>query len=454
MNRLYYQNISVKMEDEFSTRVLSGVNPAWIKLILENLELYGHFVGAMDSLKAIDSSEPVEPAPGTILECMRYCSPKDVRVVIIGQDPYLGGKARGLSFAMSTRQDMSPSLKNILAAVNKRLGPGETPQSSDLRPWAAQGVLLLNRALTVGRTSGSHFKIWNGFTDTLISTLCRNSTRPMAFMLWGKKAQEIKWSIFNSAKGGTVKVFERGHPSPVSDNKLPANERFATTRDFDLVNEFLTRAPSGGRAIQWTPTKTRAASDGACIRNGKSDARGSFSVLVGSGPLAGHGMTGVVAESTYKFIDENNPLRGFRPTGEHTSVTNNRAEYLGGCCLLLLLLRSGIRGDVEIVFDTKLFVESLLSWLPKRRKEGTMGEMKNLDLLLIAEALHKNLSAQCNKLDIIHIKSHQKEPVGGDLIQKERWKLNDTVDKRATLCLKNETIKCGKTTFVGGCWIP
>lgn len=435
-------------DEQFAVRVMAGVHPRWAQMLLDNRELRVHLMSAVDWTRRQAS---VEPPPHMILECMRYCAPEDVRVVIVGQDPYTNGNARGLSFATSTKVPPPPSLKNVLAAVNSGLRPDEPVQGSDLRPWAAQGVLLLNRALTVGADGASHLRAWKPFTDTLVGALCRQNERHIAFMLWGKKAQELEWNIFNGARG-RVQVFKYSHPSPVSDNKLPADKRFNRMRDFAGANEFLERA--GERAIAWTPRATRAASDGACAGNGRDDARATFSVMVGTGQLAGCGITGVVAESTYRLIDDNNPLRGFYPTGTRVAVTNNRAEYLGGCCLLLLLLRSGIRGDIEIVLDTKLFIESLLNWLPKRRVAGTEGQMKNFDLLYIAEKLYKMLKLQCNKLDIKHIKSHQQQPLAATSDEQARWRLNDAVDKRAGVCLRDTNLKPGHTRFVGTCWIP
>jgi uracil-DNA glycosylase len=164
----------------------------------------------------------------------------DVRVLVVGQDPYpTPGHAVGLSFSVAP--DVRPlpgSLRNIFRELYDDLGFGP-PSSGDLTPWADQGVLLLNRVLTVTPgAAGSHRgRGWEAVTECAINALAKRGG-PMAAILWGRDAQGLKPML------GPVPWVESPHPSPLS-----ASRGFFGSHPFSRVNDLLVR--QGGSPVDW-----------------------------------------------------------------------------------------------------------------------------------------------------------------------------------------------------------
>jgi uracil-DNA glycosylase len=181
---------------------------------------------------------PPEPL---LFDAFRNCSYSDVRVVIIGQDPYHGeGQANGLCFSVSDGMRIPPSLKNIFKELKNDLGI-EMPTSGNLQRWAKQGVLLLNATLTVrANAPGTHQKKgWETFTDAVIEKLS-NEKEDLVFILWGAYAQK-KGSIINDQKHLVLKA---AHPSPFA-----VERGFFGCRHFSKTNSFL--VSKGKDSIQW-----------------------------------------------------------------------------------------------------------------------------------------------------------------------------------------------------------
>lgn len=154
-----------------------------------------------------------------------------VKVVILGQDPYHGpGQAHGLSFSVRNGVDFPPSLQNIFKELKNDLGL-ERPATGDLTKWAKQGVLLLNSVLTVeqGRAAAHQGKGWEHFTDAVIRTL-NDQKEGLVFLLWGAYAQ--KKAAFVDRKKHLV--LESPHPSPLS-----AHRGFFGTKPFSKINRYL-----------------------------------------------------------------------------------------------------------------------------------------------------------------------------------------------------------------------
>ena len=162
-------------------------------------------------------------------------------MLITGQDPYpTPGHAVGLSFSVAA--DVRPlprSLQNIFKELASDLEVG-LPSNGDLTPWAEQGVLLLNRVLTVGAGEpGSHRGIgWESFTEAAIRGLVERIEEPLVAILWGKDAQSLTEML------GDVPIIESAHPSPLS-----ADRGFFGSRPFSQANEFLDDL--GGEPISW-----------------------------------------------------------------------------------------------------------------------------------------------------------------------------------------------------------
>lgn len=156
---------------------------------------------------------------------------KDVKVVIIGQDPYHNnGQAHGLCFSVRPEVDIPPSLVNIYKELHDDLGC-YIPNNGYLVKWARQGVLLLNTVLTVrAHQANSHRGIgWEEFTDATIRIL-NEQDRPIVFILWGAPAQRKKAMLNNPAH----LILEAPHPSPLS-----AYRGFFGSRPFSKINDFL-----------------------------------------------------------------------------------------------------------------------------------------------------------------------------------------------------------------------
>lgn len=156
---------------------------------------------------------PVYPDMNDIFNALRRTAYKDVKVVIIGQDPYHGpGQAHGLCFSVQKGVDIPPSLKNIYKEMQDDIG-FLPPSHGCLSDWADNGVLLLNSVLTVrGGAAGSHRgKGWENFTDRVISELNRRE-QPIVFMLWGNYAKE-KGRLVTAPQHH---ILTAAHPSPLS----------------------------------------------------------------------------------------------------------------------------------------------------------------------------------------------------------------------------------------------
>ncbi|MGH3978821.1 MAG: uracil-DNA glycosylase [Pseudonocardiaceae bacterium] len=166
----------------------------------------------------------------------------DVRVLIVGQDPYpTPGHAVGLSF--SVEPDVRPlprSLANIFREYADDLGL-PVPSSGDLSPWATRGVLLLNRVLTVepGRPGSHRSQGWEEVTDQAIRSLVARDAEPMVAILWGRDAQTLRPLLED------VPCIESAHPSPMS-----ADRGFFGSRPFSRANELLEQL--GGGPVDWT----------------------------------------------------------------------------------------------------------------------------------------------------------------------------------------------------------
>ena len=191
-------------------------------------------------LKAEYSSRVVYPGMYDIFNALKYTAYEDVKVVIIGQDPYHEpGQAHGLCFSVQDGTPLPPSLKNIYKELWDDLGVSRT--SGCLTDWAKQGVMLLNAVLTVRQgQAGSHAgKGWETFTDHVIELL-NDREDPVVFLLWGGYARKKKALITNCRHY----VLEAAHPSPLS-----AYSGWFGCRHFSKANAILTSM--GKSPIMW-----------------------------------------------------------------------------------------------------------------------------------------------------------------------------------------------------------
>ncbi len=184
----------------------------------------------------------VFPEKKNIFKAFSLTKFEDLKVVILGQDPYHGfGQAQGLAFSTPANIKNPPSMVNILKEINEDLGQPSTCIDGDLRPWAKQGVLLLNTILTVeeGKAKSHHNLGWEIFTDNIIKYISDNCEK-IVFLLWGSPSI-AKTKLIDASKHH---ILTAPHPSPLS-----AYRGFFSCKHFSKTNEILRNL--GKKEIVW-----------------------------------------------------------------------------------------------------------------------------------------------------------------------------------------------------------
>lgn len=208
-----------------------NLNTEWQSILSEEIQK-PYFKDLMYSVDDEYQNHTCFPPKELIFSAFDYCSFDDLKVVIIGQDPYHGlGEANGLCFSVNDGVKIPPSLRNIFREMNDDLGTIFFPNSGNLERWAKQGVLLLNAALSVrmdNPNSHKHLK-WGTFTDAVIQKIS-DEKENVVFLLWGSFAQKKGLKIDRRKH----LVLESGHPSPMSANqgKWFGNKHFSQTNAY------------------------------------------------------------------------------------------------------------------------------------------------------------------------------------------------------------------------------
>lgn len=205
---------------------------SWQELLKE--ELSQNYIHKIESNLLITNNQNknIFPKDELIFNAFNLCKVDDIKVVILGQDPYhKAHQAMGLSFSVPKTVKIPPSLRNIYREIKNDIG-GDIPTHGDLTSWAEQGVLLLNAILTV--TEGqpaSHRKVgWQQFTDQVIARLSIDKDH-LVFMLWGNFAKE-KASLIDETKH---LILTSAHPSPLARGAFFGNNHFSKANEY-LIN--------------------------------------------------------------------------------------------------------------------------------------------------------------------------------------------------------------------------
>ncbi len=217
-----------------------NIEPSWHDA-LDHLFEQEFFKKLVAFVKDEYASTKVYPPGKEIFNAFNHCPLQNVKVVILGQDPYHGpGQAHGLSFSVKPGVPFPPSLMNIFKEVESDVGKA-LPASGDLTRWADQGVFLLNATLTVrAHQAGSHQKRgWEEFTDEVIKTISERREH-VVFLLWGSYAQK-KSLLIDTRKHLVLKA---PHPSPLSSYR-----GFFGSKHFSKTNEYLIE--KGMEPIVW-----------------------------------------------------------------------------------------------------------------------------------------------------------------------------------------------------------
>lgn len=204
----------------------------WDILLKEEFQK-DYFQNLLNFIKEEYKEKIIYPKQNEVFNAFRYTDFEKVKVVILGQDPYHGpNQAEGLSFSVKNEVQKPPSLQNIFKELESDLGI-PFPKANSLKPWAKQGVLLLNAVLTVEehKPTSHKDKGWETFTDDVIKIINQKED-PVVFILWGAYARNKKQLITNPKH----LIIESAHPSPFS-----AYHGFFGSKPFSRTNEFLKR---------------------------------------------------------------------------------------------------------------------------------------------------------------------------------------------------------------------
>lgn len=219
---------------------MSGLKGDWYDALQGEFKKH-YYKKLFDTVNHEYQTREVFPPPGEIFNAFHLTPLKEVRVVILGQDPYHNnGQAHGLCFSVQKGVEIPPSLVNIYKELHDDLGC-TPPSHGCLTKWAEQGVLMLNTVLTVrAHQANSHREMgWEQFTDAAIKVL-NTQDRPIVFILWGSPAQRKSTMLKNTQH----LILKAPHPSPLS-----AYRGFFGSKPFSQTNEFL--KSHGAAPIDW-----------------------------------------------------------------------------------------------------------------------------------------------------------------------------------------------------------
>ena len=220
---------------------LKSASDAWYQLLREEFQ-ESYFIKLDQFVEREYKGWTCYPPKHHVFEAFKRCHPKDVKVVILGQDPYHGkGQANGLAFSVNPHMKIPRSLRNIFKEVEHDCGESQL-SAGDLYAWANQGVLLLNTVLTVkGGTAGSHRKRgWETFTNAVLTQI-NTFKNHVVFMLWGGDAKKKKKRI----TAPQHLILEANHPSPLSANR----GGWFGCKHFSSANAFLKKR--GIAPVRW-----------------------------------------------------------------------------------------------------------------------------------------------------------------------------------------------------------
>ena len=369
-------------------KMFQGVDAKWIEIFTSSTMM----PLLTKILKELSSDmENITPTPNDIFNFARLTPYGQIKVVILGQDPYpKKGDAHGLSF--SCKGAIPGSLHNIYKCLIKQKQISEIPKTADLTQWAKQGVLLLNVSLTTRvESSNAHVKIWSEFTDELVRLIshdckCGPGDYPI-FMLWGKFAQKKK-PIINE----DCIIYEWLHPSPLAQASAPPDETFVNCNHFTKANIMLEEMKV--TPIDWDPVLRYVVyTDGACSNNGKGVlANAAYSAYFAKGPLKGTVKYGKVPIAVIN--------------GETIYGSNQRAEGLG----IITAFESIPEGsDTTLVVDTNFWKQMIEDYMPNWVLTGVdFNTKKNPDITIKLFNLITAMK-QTGTINIIHVRSHGKD---------------------------------------------
>lgn len=396
----WYEKLEKRMPDDWKEVLIgSKKRSKMLKEVLSNI------VGDIDKLR---------PNPKEIFAFTKYISIKNIRAVILGQDPYPNKHACGIAFSSEERSEPQSWLpiKKALQAQNL-LGDHI---GADLRAWEMQGILLINTSLTtIEGAPKSHSSYWESYVNCILSHLVdkldlRMGSKTVCWLLWGADAKS-KSDIIKSSTYGTHKVLTWCHPSPqVSYNKDKDDPKnFIHCDHFSKVVKITSSEwdmPVNWRAIS---EDIECFTDGSTYPNRKcAEANSGYAVFFTKGPIAGLTIAGRI-DNTEIF------------------TTNIRAEGQAFISALQKLLElPDIWESATIFLDCEFYIKLVNEYLPAWKEKGTIDEKKNPDINKKIKKLLAELDSDGKKITLQHVRSHQDEPE--DPVEHYKWEHNKYVD--------------------------
>lgn len=417
-----------------------------IKKIMCSKELNPHLIKV---LSAIDPDD-ISPGPLQILEFAKYVAFDNIKAVLIGQDPYPNpDHAHGLCFS-SLDKKIPASLKNIYSCLAEH-GYIEDEKSIDtacLESWAAQGVYMMNTALTCRKfASKTHSELWAPITRAIIKEIGAID-RPIAFLLWGGDAKKMK-PLITSKK---AIILEATHPSPMAQSRLSADKKFRYCDHFNRVNKML--VTHGLRSIDWNPKARHIAyTDGSGNNTANANSKAGYGAYFLSGPLMQTKLYGKVTVATilplsnmedmkssnwdpldnpvFIGMNEKNIKHGYVNKGKYSTVknwtgplsmtflegadksmvfpTSQRGEGMAILAVMEKIISLKFRCDTEIVTDSKFWITMIEKYMPNWIATGiSFNQRKNSDI--VSRMWHAmNILKLMGKLTMRHIYSHGKD---------------------------------------------
>lgn len=221
-----------------------GLDPRWTSFLRFDRFEFDRLRAVIGSVNARRTAVTVYPPADSVHRWSHLCGPDNVRVVIVGQDPYHDGSASGLAFGTIPGARPPPSLMNIYRELARSVPPFVPPPDGNLDPWCTQGVLLLNSVFTVEKgRPGSHENLgWQLLCDKVIRSISVERQN-IVFMLWGRQAQEKEYLIDATRH----LVLKSSHPSPKA---IGARLPFYGNGHFAKANDYLTQ--NGKAAVVWS----------------------------------------------------------------------------------------------------------------------------------------------------------------------------------------------------------
>lgn len=408
------------MQKTVTEMLYKGLTPEWRTVIRNNYELYRAFSAAVIGVE--DTIHTIYPTDlSKALGIFTRVKPDDIKVVLLGQDPYPNAAANGIAFAA---EKVEPSLRNIFACMSARRLINSVPTSGNLDAWIEQGVFLMNTAFTVGvqpslgvmksAPKPRVHKFWHPFTRLILKHIEENTNA--VFILLGVDAHNIADHI------DPARCRKWGHPSPMNAvNRRPGPLNFINCTAFDdCAGIDWNIAPDPNAPISrskfaiYEVDAIYLFTDGAVVANGKPGARAAWAYKICDA-------NGVVLSSAAGLVAE-------RPNNQ----TAELRAILEGFKSLQLLKR---RDKVILVSDSRYSLQCIFEWIYDWRADpARMASKKHLDIIVPANTIVEDLRDEGIIIIPKHVNSHQPMPAAAG--ERFIWQGNDDVDAAAGSMLR------------------